>query len=86
MSNNQVIPDEAVEAARRELAKGCYQMSPNELPYADAARRALEAAAPHMLAAAWFEGRWAGILNATKSTNPYRAAGYVTGGRERSES
>lgn len=41
-----MISDEAVEAARRELAKGSYQMRPDELPYADAARRALEAAAP----------------------------------------
>ena len=43
-----MIPDAAVEAARRELAKGAYQMAPEELPYANAAHRALEAAAPHM--------------------------------------
>lgn len=60
-----MIPAGAVEAARRELAKGAYQMNPNELPYADAARRALQAAAPHMQrgakAEAWDEGRDATI-------------------------
>lgn len=47
-----MIPDKAVEAARRELAKGAYQMRPDELPYADAARRALEAAIPFLADAA----------------------------------
>ena len=57
-----MIPDEAVEAARRELAKGAYQMAPGELPYADAARRALEAAAPHMIPS---RDRLADILKST---------------------
>lgn len=44
-----MIPVEAVEAARRVMSRGAYQMSKDELPYEHVARAALESAAPHML-------------------------------------
>ena len=50
-----MIPDEAVEAARRVMARGAYQMSNDELPYEHVARAALEAAAP-LIAAKALEG------------------------------
>ena len=65
---NQVIPVEAVEAAAKAmLAAGNHVGGWDALPvfmqdnYLRDARAALEAAAPHMLAEAWDEGRDATI-------------------------
>jgi len=56
-----MVTPEAVEAARKVMARGAYQMSNDELPYEHVARAALEAAAPHMLQSAyelgWEDGR-----------------------------
>lgn len=76
-----VIPDEAVEAAARAAAKD--DAEPNWYldteRFRDAwrirMRAALEAAAPHLLAAAWDEGFGRGTLSQfEESTNPYREA------------
>jgi len=72
-----VIPDEAVEAAAAKLP-AIWSSSP---VYRDNLRAALEAAAPHLMAAAWGEGYGAGwndcLLElenggAKMSANPYR--------------
>lgn len=70
MSDNQVIPAEAVEAAAKAAFAQTYDASEWELVviqtqarYMRDARTALEAAAPHMLAEAkadaWDEGKYA---------------------------
>lgn len=84
MSDNKlVISDEAVEAA----AKAVYHTSgrARQMPYSVAreaceseARAVLEAAAPHLMAAAWDEGRGAGFRDAyvdeeEEEPNPYRS-------------
>jgi len=60
-----MIPDEAVEAAWDAFSMGRESM-----------RKALEAAAPHMLAAAWQKGRSAGQMDPYDrypAKNPYRS-------------
>jgi hypothetical protein len=64
------ISDEAVEAAADVILRG---MDAGHHAY-KIAYAALEAAAPHLMAQAWYEGRWAGITDATGSANPYGAA------------
>lgn len=85
------VPAAAVEAAAKALiweqSHGCYTYRPEGRSgrddmdrYADKhARAALEAAAPHMLAAAWDEGRRVGHAHPYKQftetpypANPYR--------------
>jgi hypothetical protein len=67
MSDNHVIPAEAVEAAHEQLdAMGSYV--PRKYLAA-----ALEAAAPHMLAEAWAEGHSVGRTDEwSLEPNPYR--------------
>ena len=50
-----MIADEAVEAAAKVLASHAYPISLDK-PYEAAARAALEAAAPYLMAEAWDEG------------------------------
>jgi hypothetical protein len=88
------ISDEAVEAAAAALREH-NPFLPDLQAMGDApadefdccARAALEAAAPHLMAAAWDEGQGAGwndcLLDlqnggAKSSRNPYRATGAVT--------
>lgn len=67
-----MIPDEAVEAALKDV------FTTSELSrhvWGPKIRAILEAAAPHMMAAAWDEGMdWANALQSgtDKSDNPYR--------------
>lgn len=56
------ISEEAVEAAW-----GAFRRSEENM-YA-----ALEAATPYLMAEAWYEGRWAGIIDGADSANPYRS-------------
>jgi hypothetical protein len=65
------IPDEAVEAAARALAE--RSRCPEEWQwYLSEARTALEAAAPHLMAAAWDEAiDW---TPEHRPANPYRKA------------
>jgi len=79
-----VIPDEAVEAAAAKLP-AIWSSSP---VYRDNLRAALEAAAPHLMAAAWDEGYLACVDDAFRDKelgktgqrledgqqNPYRKA------------
>jgi len=75
-----VIPDEAVEAAAKVIAREVWRtahsrdVAPTEL-----ARLALQAAAPHLMVAAWDEGYEKGLVGAvridsTPDRNPYRKA------------
>ena len=69
-----MIPDEAVEAAAAKLP-AIWSSSP---VYRDNLRAALEAAAPHLMAAAWDEGYEQADYDAPhsiKSDNPYRKYG-----------
>lgn len=70
-----MIPEEAIAAAAKEID------APSEPAAQEIARRALEAAAPHMLAGAWDEGmsyalpgtpRGMETFEAYKKSNPYR--------------
>jgi len=67
-----MIPDEAIEAAAKELWPGGTK-EPHRLRNL---RAALEAAAPHLMAAAWYEGRTHGAAfpfePPNPATNPYR--------------
>ena len=72
-----MIPAEAVEAAARAWSE--RKLRPGNWTIEDSARAALEAAAPHMLWAAWKEGEAAGQDNAyayqigiAVKSNPYR--------------
>ena len=79
---NQVIPDEAVEAAARVLCGVTADMwkdQPTRIKdkYRWEAIAALEAAAPHLMAAAWDEGLEVGLVSAVRidsapDANPYR--------------
>lgn len=62
-----MIPDEAVAAAMNALIDEAYRVV-----RWDEIRKALEAAAPHMLAEAWDEGRRGGLLFPQRFDNPYR--------------
>lgn len=77
-----MIPDEAVEAAAWALdpqtmgSGGALAEKFKEETRAEA-RRILEAAAPHLMAAAWDEGLEVGLVSAVRidsapDTNPYR--------------
>lgn len=68
-----MISNEAVEAAVRASYLRSDWADENNRKFI---KRALEAAAPHMLAAAWEEGmRWADTLQSGQdlSDNPYRS-------------
>jgi hypothetical protein len=76
-----VIPAEAVEAAARKFAVSMWGWyDPEDVPrFSNAVREMLEAAAPHIAAAAWKEGEAAGQDNAyayqdgsAVKSNPYR--------------
>ena len=76
---NQVIPAEAqraAEAAYRETLTDLRLAEGGGFKVASQNRRALtaalEAAAPHMLAGAWDEGREAGMLDYYNTRNPYK--------------
>jgi hypothetical protein len=80
-STNHVIPNEAATEARRAIER--------EFPYDEnneyIVRLVLEAAAPHLMAAAWEEGFDKGFYDPkagsywdaseSTATNPYRKAG-----------
>lgn len=69
-----MIPDEAVRAAVRKLAY-LNSDSGDQLSDEDWARKILEAAAPHLMAAAWDEGHSAGRTDPySLEPNPYRKA------------
>lgn len=59
-----IIPIEAIEAARNEL------LQTNLGGFDALIRRALEAAAPHMMASAWEEGESAGWVNCYADMDP----------------
>ena len=65
-----MIPDEAVEAA----AKVMFEHKDREVTFREVARAALEAAAPHLMAAAWDEGFAADDFEVSigMDRNPYR--------------
>jgi hypothetical protein len=71
-----VIPDEAVEAACEAVSK-----SKGKMAFEDSVRLALEAAAPHLMAAAWDECASSLVyedgskVEIATNTNPYRSAG-----------
>jgi len=77
--NNQVIPDEAVEAAAWALdlqtmgSGGALAGKFKEQTRAEA-RHILEAAAPHLMAAAWDEGYECAVdaYDGRNVSNPYR--------------
>lgn len=79
------INDEVVEAAARASHRrweGKVSSWSKEDPvtranYLEDARITLEAAAPHLMAAAWDDGATDGHLYGIKARNPYRAAGAV---------
>jgi len=69
-----MIPDEAVEAAAKYLTEK-FNWNGELVPAT--AREVLEAAAPHLMAAAWDEGYEQADYDAPhaiKSDNPYRKA------------
>jgi hypothetical protein len=79
------IPDEAVEAAREAVRAAMIEFGPDGHTDGDEeiTRAALEAAAPHMLAAAWREGHdagrdyqgdgWNSDAHDPDDDNPYRS-------------
>lgn len=78
-----MIPDEAIEAAKE--AWFSHTLKPGSLTLEDGMREILEAAAPHLMAAAWDEGsqsgyRWALIEGPWQEPeevaprNPYKEA------------
>jgi len=72
MSDNQVIPDAAVEASAKAMALRDHADLVAWKAYMGDARAALEAAAPHLMAEAWDEGRRA--WDNYDDDNPYRSA------------
>jgi len=69
-----VIPDEAVEAANEAVFRKFNGMMRPAL-----VKVVLEAAAPHLMTAAWDEGLEVGLVSAVRidsapDTNPYRKA------------
>lgn len=67
-----MIPAEAVEAAVGALHESWCEHATRE-QWATILTDALEAAAPHMLAEAWEEGKEAGMLDYYHAPNPYRS-------------
>ena len=67
------IPDQAVEAAR--AAYWSYPMKRAINNSDEAFRAALEAAAPHLMAQAWDEGKGIGQSGGWNKPNPYRSVG-----------
>ena len=75
-----MIPAEAVEAAAKRLASHNGTGPANWEWYANEAKAILEAAAPHLMAQAWDEGRKHGATypygerGLATDDNPYRTA------------